>query len=112
MIYLAILLSALLVLLSPPTQAQDAVLAFVCTDRAQAEVLAGEMTGGRVALSDPRWSSCQPVGKPVGSMEGAPPPFLGPLKDWEGDAFALYGDGDVVFIMFWVNGYLLDGASI
>jgi hypothetical protein len=96
----------ILALLSPPARGQEAVLAFICTDRAQAEVLAGEMTDHSPPLVDVRWSSCEPIGKPVGSMEGAPPPSMGPLKDWEGDPFALYTDGVVVFIMFWVNGYL------
>ena len=96
---------AIALLLSSPTQGQEAVLAFICNDRDQAEVLAGELTHTKPPLLDARWSSCEPIGKPVGSMAGAPPPFMGPLSDWEGDLFALYTDGIVVFIMFWVNGY-------
>lgn len=94
-----------LVLLSPPAQGQEALLAFICTDRDQAEVLAGQMTDHSPPLLDERWSSCRAVGRAVGSMEGAPPPFMGPLLDWEGDRFALYTDGTVVFIMFWLNSY-------
>ena len=86
-------------------QGQEAVLAFICTDRDQAEVLAGQMTDHEVPLVDPRWPSCEIVGRSVGSMEGAPTPFMGPLRDYEGDQFALYTDGIVVFIMFWTNNY-------
>ena len=111
-IFCGIIVLTVLVLVSPPVQAQEAVLAFVCGDRAQAEVLAGEITDHSPPLIDARWSTCEPIGKPVGSMDGAPAPFLGPLKDWEGDQFALFTDGDVVFIMFFVNGYSLDEASI
>ena len=96
---------AIALLLTLPAQSQQSILAFICTDRDQAEVLAGEMTDHSPPLVDERWSSCEPIGKPVGSMEGAPPPFMGPLSDWEGDPFALYTDGIVVFIMLWVNGY-------
>ncbi len=100
-----IIVLGILVLLSPPAQGQEAVLAFICTDRDQAEVLAGELTYRSPPLVDARWSSCEPIGRAVGSMEGAPPPFMGPLNDWEGDPFALYTDGTVVFIILWVNGY-------
>ena len=100
-----IIVLGILVLLSPPAQGQEAVLAFICSDRDQAEVLAGELTHTKPPLLDARWSSCEPIGKPVGRIDGSPPPFMGPLKDWEGDLFALYTDGTDVFIMFWVNGY-------
>ena len=63
------------------------------------------MTDHEVPLVDPRWPSCEIVGRSVGSMEGAPTPFMGPLRDYEGDQFALYTDGIVVFIMFWTNNY-------
>ena len=99
------LILAITLLLALPAQSQQAILAFICTDRDQAEILAGEMTNHSPSPVDERWSSCKPVGKPVGSMAGAPPPFMGPLSDWEGDPFALYTNGIVVFIMFWVNGY-------
>ena len=91
---------------------QEAILALICTDRDQAEVLAGEMTEYKPLLGDPRWSSCTHIGRAVGSMEGAPPPFMGPLRDWEGDPFALYTDGTVVFVIFWINGYQLEETSI
>jgi len=99
------LISTVVLLLSAPASAQEAVLSFICTDRDQAEVLAGEMTEYSPPIVDPRWPSCTLVGRAVGSMNGAPPPFMGPLRDYEGDQFALYTDGIVVFIMFWINNY-------
>lgn len=110
--FLGVILTVLFVALPYNAFAQEAILAFVCTDKDQAEVLAGEITDHSPPLTDAKWSSCQPIGKPVGSMSGAPPPYLGPLTDWEGDTFALYTDGEVVFVMFWVNGYVLDESEI
>ena len=99
-----------LVLLSPPTQAQDAMLAFACVDRGHAEVLASEMTDNSPPLSDERWASCLPVGKPIGDMSDAPPPILGPLQDWEGDRFALYQDGSYL-IVYGLQGYHPDEGA-
>lgn len=102
-----VLIFAVVLLLSAPANAQEAILAFVCTDRDQAEVLAGEMTVHSPLLKDARWSSCEERGQLVGEwlMNTAPTPFMGPLLDWEGDKFALYTNGIVVFIMFWINSY-------
>lgn len=107
-----LIIALTLLLTSVSAQGQEAVLAFICSDRDQAEVLAGELTHTKPPLLDARWSSCEPIGKHVGRIDGSPPPFMGPLKDWEGDLFALYTDGIVVFIIFWVSNYSLDEGSI
>lgn len=110
----AIILTALMggFLLGKPVHAQEAFLAFACQDRDHVEALASEMTERNVQQSDPRWFTCRPIGVGISDMTGAPVPFLGPLVDWEGDPFALYEQGGVFLIVYWVNGYRPAGMRV
>ena len=94
-----------LLFIATPAMAQDAIIAFGCIERDHAETLAGEMTESNVMAADPRWLTCRPVGMPVDDMSDAPPPFMGPLTDWEDDPFAIYLVQDVYLIVYWLKGY-------
>jgi hypothetical protein len=100
-----------LLLTSVLAQSQEAVIAFACNEQGHAEALAGEMTEQNVMNADERWSTCRPIGKPIGSMDDAPLPLM-VLKDWEDDIFALYAAEGAFFIVYWVNGYKPAGQSL